>query len=191
MAARTHSSTLGALLGIFACLASCGVTPKNIGKPQTTASDETIEWRETFPPVRLKVHPLSRISREGASGDLRIEAHVELIDEWEHLSKGLGEFRFEIETLDHSPVRLLDGSQLVWRIKAFDPASASAPFDPITRTYRFVLTELAPGFPGESAILKATFSRPDGSRLFDERIVVVDVFGPSASQPLPVRPSER
>lgn len=157
-------------------LVSCDVSVKR-GATESPGTSPAM-LRQAFAPVRLQVHPLSRIRRDRGSGDMRIEAHVELIDAFDHLTKGLGEFRFEIETLERDAVRLPDGSRLIWRIPVDTPERASAPFDPLTRTYRFVLTELAPGFDGESVVLKTTFSPLDGSRLYGERTVTIDPRDP-------------
>ena len=57
-----------ALLGCDAA-----VKPASVGAWSAVAPART-----AFPPVRLSIHPLSRLSRDGAGGALRIEAHVEL-----------------------------------------------------------------------------------------------------------------
>jgi len=157
---------------------ACGVVSKGGIEPGAERMGEVAGYREAFAPVRLLVHPLSRMRHDRASGDLRIDAHVELLDEFDHLTKGLGEFRFEVASLDQNTVRLLDGSRLIWRIPMETPAKASEAFDPLTRSYRFVLTELSPGLETGSIVLRATFVSIRGKRLYSERTIVIDPHHP-------------
>jgi len=167
------TSGLGACVAILLGLGACGVESRGSGV-ERTQSGGLAGYREAFPPVRLLVHPLTRMRNDRTNGDLRIDAHVELLDEFDHLTKGLGEFRFEVDSLNRDAVRLPDGSRLIWRIPMETPSTASEAFDPLTRSYRFVLTELSPGFKADSIVLRATFVSSSGTRLYGERAVVID-----------------
>jgi hypothetical protein len=168
-----RSGKLALATAMLACLGACDVTLK---RPPADARTEEPSQRVrlAFAPVRMAVHPLSRIVEDPRTGGRRIEAHVELIDAYDHLVKAMGEFRFEISEVGGEPLRLPDGSRMLWRIDAKTPARASAPFDPLTRTYRFVLTDLPSGRDRETLRLRVTFSPPSGERLNAERDVRLD-----------------
>jgi len=152
-------------------LCSCGVSVKSAGAPGSASEEAGPAYRLAFPPARIRVHPLSRIVGLGEGGRRRIEAHVEVLDSYQHLVKGLGEFRFEVAQLDGSPLLLPEGSRLQWRIDASDPRGASSSFDPVTRTYRFVLTELPRELGRRGLLLRVMFTPTEGERLSAERVV--------------------
>lgn len=164
---------LAVALALFAFLGACDVSLK-----QTSANARAERGPErprlAFPPVRMSIHPLSRIVEDPKTGGRRIEAHVELIDAHDHLVKGLGQFRFEVAEIGGEPLRLPDGSRMNWRVDARTPESASAPFDPLTRTYRFVLTDLPTNRDREALRLRVTFIPLTGERLSDERDVRIE-----------------
>lgn len=151
-------------------LAGCDIAPKSAGGTPTG----TTSWL-AFPPVSMGIHPLTRIVRDTETGHSRIEAHIELIDAYDHFVKGLGSFLFESASLEGEPLEHPDGSAIHWQIDARTPSAASEPFDPLTRTYRFVLTGVPESATrADALLLRVTFVPTAGERLRAERPIRLD-----------------
>ena len=114
--------------------------------------------RGTFPyePESISVHPLTRywISE---SGDLEIEARIELLDRDNFPTRGIGRLELDLESQSGRRVE-------TWVLKLDDLETNRKNFDVVTRTYLVRLS-----LPGKTiepdADLVATFVLPDGDRL--------------------------
>lgn len=142
------------------------------------AADEGARLREAargsptpFEAARITLHPLTRIVHDESSGDLRIEAHVELTDAWGHETKEVGEFRFELYRAGADLLEeALERQETVWRLDLTDPEANSKQFDRLTRTYTFPLLA-APDWleAGTRPTLLVQLTTPDGRRLVATR----------------------
>jgi hypothetical protein len=117
-----------------------------------------------FTPVRLDVHPLTRVMRDASTGARSIEAHVELFDAYNQPVKALGTFVFELyeEGVGEGGGR----TQIQrWKVdKTLDPAQNARAFDRVTRTYSIRLTEAASAAgPGRRLSLRVQFTPTGGT----------------------------
>lgn len=148
-----------------ASLAACGFERKG-GSGRGPVS-ETRTGESAFAPVQLVVHPLTRVVKDQASGEERIELHLELRDNWEDSVKWLGEVVLELFR-DSPPVaNAPSGIEQVkrWRVELSDPEANVKAYDRVTRTYRLTLI----GLPQEKKPgvwrLQATWALPEGRTL--------------------------
>jgi hypothetical protein len=100
--------------------------------PRMTPSDA----RWPFWPVKMRIHPLTRVVADDDSSRLVIEARIELRDQHNHTTKGYGQVRFD----------LFDGAagsaeQTIeeWNEDLRDLNSNRLYYDDVTRTYLFRL----------------------------------------------------
>jgi hypothetical protein len=107
----------------------------------------------------MRIHPLTRVVRDGPEGRAIIEARIELFDHLDHTTKGCGELR--IELVDASS----GGSSRMtttWRLDLRDPEVNLERYDDVTRTYlvplEIDLEHPLPALPE----LRATFDSADG-----------------------------
>ncbi len=126
-----------------------------------------------FQPTRLRIHPLTRIGSDtdAATGQVEyfIDLQIDLVDQFGHSTKGVGELRFE----------LLSGGEAerserleVWRIDITDLAANTMHYDWVTRMYRFNLT-LPPQRLAQHRRfrLQAFMQLPNGNRLQHEAVL--------------------
>ena len=101
--------------------------------PRTTPTDA----RWPFWPVKMRIHPLTRVIPDEASSRLVIEARIELRDQHNHTTKGYGQVRFD----------LLDGALPAgerttiekWNQDLQNLNRNRLYYDEVTRTYLFRL----------------------------------------------------
>ncbi len=117
--------------------------------------------RTPFAPARLRVHPLTSLSRD-ASDQRVITLYVEMLDAWEDSIKGVGLLTAEAIEGDR---------KRQWSIDLFDMQLNGPAYDPHTRTYRFVLGQLpewiAPG-TRMRVLLQTLDATGEPRELFDE-----------------------
>lgn len=163
-AATAAVAALGAVALAFVP-PGCGVAPKPVPDP---ASDSAAADRAgPFEPVSMRVHPLTRLTRDPATGARRIEAHIELIDAWGHGVKSLGSFVLELyRDAGNRPDPAGRAQKRLWTIAMPTGAAASDPFDRVTRTYHLTLADVPADLPDAEALrLFATFTTPSGRQL--------------------------
>jgi hypothetical protein len=145
-----HTRSILVLVLSAAALAGCG------GQGATRASGvlpaDFVTWnpdRESFEPARIRVHPLTRITREAGTGTSEgaevLICHVELRDRFDQVVKCLGLAQVELVAADAqgSPRSSSAAPERVWQIDLRAPAQNAAAFDDIvTRTYALHLGAL-------------------------------------------------
>lgn len=89
---------------------------------------------EALTPVRMRVHPLTRLEPDEA-GRLRLMCHLELADRWGHSGKWLGLARVELYRPTREDDRASETQDLVWTVNLAEPEANAASYDWITRTY--------------------------------------------------------
>jgi len=93
-----------------------------------------------FGPSAMRIHPLTHA--EVVDGESRIVVHMELTDAWGDTVKGLGG-----ATVELSRVGSVRGEGVTrWDIALGEVRPNLSYFDAVTRTYRFVLTEVPAWF---------------------------------------------
>lgn len=122
-----------------------------------------------FKPARMRVHPFTSIDRDEASGDLVLEARVELLDPMGDPTKGVGDFRFELYAEPRQASRAGEGRRLAhWRVPMRTVEKSGRFYDPITRTYSFKLKLEEPPPREQRLELVAQLTMADGQRLRGE-----------------------
>lgn len=168
---RHHLTALAVIVALTS-LASCGIQPKGAGAPRPSnagnppAGGDAEAW--AFAPVRMRLHPLSRIARGQRANDRTVEAHVELLDRWGHGTRGLGTFVFELyrDTLSGDSANRGQEQINRWNLNLTDPDANARAFDRVTRTYRATLTGVAEAASRSSGLtLRATYRTADGRQL--------------------------
>ncbi len=101
--------------------------------PRTTPTDA----RWPFWPVKMRIHPLTRVVPDEASSRLVIEARIELRDQHNHTTKGYGTIRFDLfdgaaRAESQTPIEQ-------WNEDLRDLNSNRLYYDEVTRTYLFRL----------------------------------------------------
>lgn len=135
MAAR--SNLLALPLGALAL----GACARSGPAPAPDAPADMTAWlpdRAAFEPARLRVHPLSRITKDGA-GTPVLALHLELRDASNQVVKSLGIVRVQVQAgASDAPLR-------EWEVDLRDPARNADLFDDVvTRTYALRLGNLPP-----------------------------------------------
>lgn len=170
--AIVSAAICGALLGGLA--GGCGVAPKG-GAGGGGSGGAATRGDEPFAPARITIHPLTAFGRDRETGRRQIEAHIELYDRWDHAVKGLGVVVFELYRDAGVASRDQSDEQMVnWTHDMTDPEVNARAYDPVTRTYRFLLRDGAEGFGDEGGAgwtLRAQFTRGDGVRLSSTAVI--------------------
>jgi hypothetical protein len=119
---------------------------------------EAASW--PYWPVRLRIHPLSRIVRS-AGAPLLIEARIEFLDQDDNTSRGFGQLRIDL----YDGARgALQKEQLQVNQDLRDLELNRRHFDVVTRTYLFRIEVPENELPAEPE-LRAYFLAADGRRL--------------------------
>jgi len=101
-------------------------------------------------PARLRVHPLTRLSREARADSpqdpnpvWQIALHAELRDSFGQVVKGLGRLRVELYRPTSSTSGGPESQDSVWNVDLRDPGENAKVFDDlVTRTYTVYLASL-------------------------------------------------
>lgn len=158
-----HVSRAGAALilaplpALIACiLAACGA-PAPGGRPfdSSPASPSSPPDVDALSPDRLRILPLTRLSREpapptraagdapatptgGTAADLHLIVHLELKDRFGHATKALGRLRIELyrPASDEPGSSLVETQDQVWELDLTDPDRNALLYDDlVTRSY--------------------------------------------------------
>jgi hypothetical protein len=153
---RPTSLIAAALL--LSTLAGC-----HFGKPSGTKLAGT--GMDMFTPVKMRLHPLSRIITTPPVA----EARLEFTDQFNDIGKGVGTAIFDLYAYDTLSFNHKGKSLGQWPGDLATPAENASHWDAITRTYLFKLP-IAPGnLTGHSKfLLIATFTLPNGQELTDD-----------------------
>jgi hypothetical protein len=122
-------------------------------------------------PVELRVHPLTRLVQREEDASSSLDLHFELIDRWGHSTKSLGEL--SVTLFGRDGVRNERGDPIRrWTVDLRDPDENARPYDRVTRTYRFLLTEIPNhSVRSETLRIEAKFVVLDGATLSGEAAV--------------------
>jgi len=158
---------IAVILASASVVGGCGAPQP--GAPPTSPPEGT-ESSGAFAPVRLRVHPLTRWTRD-AERDVVIRAHVELLDAWEHPVKELGVFRVELrrvrETVGSSE-SVAGEPELRWEVDLRDPQqNAGVFYDGVTQTYELTLGVDRDVSRSAAWRVEVVFTDPSGRRLSD------------------------
>jgi len=122
-----------------------------------------------FAPVAMRVHPFTSITFDPEQNSLVLEVRMELLDQVGDVTKGVGDFRFELyaDKLKAS-LRGVDERLNVWDGPVSTLEQNRQHYDSITRTYSFKL-RLDPAPPADQKLrLVAQFTDPSGKRILAE-----------------------
>lgn len=128
---------------------SCGIERKG----GSTTGRGPVSWasdaESPFAPVQLVIHPLTRVVRDQATGEERIELHLELQDRWDDSVKWLGDAVLELFRETPPIANASVGNEQVkrWTINLTNPDENVKAYDRVTRTYRLTLV----GLPAEKS----------------------------------------
>ncbi|MBT8484267.1 MAG: hypothetical protein KJO43_01725 [Phycisphaerae bacterium] len=115
-------------------------------------------------PVRLRVHPLTRLVTNARGDAHLLEARIELFDRDDDGVKGVGQLAVELRAAGVSGT---DGHAVAgWAVDLADPETNRLHFDQVTRTYLLRL-ELEPEQLPEHPVLAVEMDTPAGSVLRD------------------------
>lgn len=134
----------GSVLLSVATVAGCGAQFKGAGAISADASRDRQVGASAcaFEPVLLTVHPLTRLTRS-ADGTGRADVHFELFDRYGHPVKALGDAAVEMVTRPTAAVGGTAGEQIgLWGADLTNPATNADAYDPVTRTYRLLMSEI-------------------------------------------------
>lgn len=138
-----------------------------------------------FAPVRIRVHPLTRLGRD-SGGRAMIVCHLEVKDRWGDTVKGAGVLQVTMYRTGLGAVSGQEEQERRWEVDLRDPEVNASLYDPATRTYRVQLgglpewvEQMAPRDEGTGGAgrlrLRAVFETvgPDGRQAFlrDELLI--------------------
>ena len=117
-------------------------------------------------PTQMRIYPSSRFST--VDGLPVLEARLELTDAAGDPVKGVGDLRFELHSgggnAGRQPLRKLYD----WDIAMHSLVDNRKHYDPVTRSYLFILSMRESVHRGRNVTLRCTMTRPDGARLTAE-----------------------
>lgn len=154
------------VLALLAALMGCGPKGRDVD-PDTRkvipgSGEANDQWPGWFPhAVDVRVHPASRYVKERAS--LRLEARIELLDQFNEPIKDVGQMVVELRLLDANGRIILDeqGRQrgFRWTFDLTSPEKQKECWDPIARAYILPLKidEADADFPNFRTVLRVTF----------------------------------
>ena len=135
---------------------------QGFGKPG--AKKLTGAGMDMFTPVKMRLHPLSRLITSPPTA----EARLEFTDQFGDIAKSVGTAHFELFAYDviafaHKGQRLGQ-----WDESLVTPDDNRNHWDAITRTYLFKLSPDGALSGHDRVVLGVTFTLPNGEQLSDE-----------------------
>ena len=131
-------------------------------EPTAATSGRDAEW--PFWPVNMRLHPLTRLTRDEQTGQPIVECRLEFQDSDNQTSKAVGQLALQIYADSTTPT----GSAALetWNQDLRDLQVNRRQYDDVTRTYLFRLQTTQPLPPG--CELRAFFLSADGRRMSAE-----------------------
>jgi hypothetical protein len=160
MAQVTGHVGAAVLTAMWLALAGCEIKG-GPGLASDGAAESGDHWR--IRPVAMRVYPSSGFTEYG--GRHVLEARIELLDEMGDTVKGVGHFRFELFAGEGPGQSLVGRLVENWDVAMLSLEQNRAHYDPITRTYRFMLGMTRPPPKDEPMQLAATLTPPGGRRI--------------------------
>ncbi|MHB1156107.1 MAG: hypothetical protein ACYC26_04630 [Phycisphaerales bacterium] len=147
------------------CVCGCGEVRLKGGRDADQQYQGATTW--PFVPVAMRVHPFSAIEYEKATGTFVLNARIELLDRAGDITKGVGDFRFELYRAPREAgLATREGTlEYSWEAPLVTLEENRQHFDPITRTYLFRLKLDQPPQSGTKLVLVTQFTDPGGRRL--------------------------
>ncbi|MFM9958203.1 MAG: hypothetical protein ACKVZJ_08995 [Phycisphaerales bacterium] len=132
------------LLLAFPILPACGIERKGGASAGRGPISHASDAESPFAPAQLVIHPLSRVVKDPATGEERVELHLELRDRWEDSVKWLGDAVIELFKETPPVANASVGNEQVkrWTINLTNPDENVKAYDRVTRTYRLTLVGL-------------------------------------------------
>jgi len=124
-----------------------------------SASSTSAHW--PFWPTRMRLHPLTRLTRDEQSGEPLVECRIEFQDSEDQTSKAVGQLTLQIYPDSTTP--LGSGALETWNQDLRDLELNRRQYDDVTRTYLFRLQTTQPLPAG--CELRAIFLSTDGKRM--------------------------
>jgi hypothetical protein len=177
------------LTTVSAC-ALAGCPPKTSTRHEPVATGATMpdaNW--PYWPVRMQIHPLTRITVDRKTGALVLEARVEFLDADGVSCRAFGQVLLELTDRDAGDES--DALSNVWTVDLRDESANATHFDAVTRTYLFRL-ELTPDELPRQPELRIMYQGADGATMSHRQDVrpyvmeseqPVDAVGASDSPP--------
>ncbi|MEX2670850.1 MAG: hypothetical protein WD294_01940 [Phycisphaeraceae bacterium] len=170
MHVRNGSLTVGAMLLLVLAVGCNGVSFKGTDG----SADAALEaW--PFKPVSMRIHPFTSLQPVEGEEALILEVRIEMFDQLGDVTKGVGNWRFELYT---QPGRASQRSRErveVWEAAMTELVQNERHYDPITRTYAFKLhLEEQPPIDQPLSVV-AQFNTPSGERLIADSEVSYEV----------------
>lgn len=160
---RVRRATFGLILSLL-WFGGCAPGATGTDPVFPTAGDRLDEQETGVPPWpfwprSMRLHPLSQVMTDRKSGELRIEARVEFLDEHGHTTKALGRIRIDLYQAGASG----PSSEPIesWFEDLRDLALNWDHYDEVTRTYLLSLEIDAAILPDEPELV-ARFLSSDG-----------------------------
>lgn len=124
-------------------------------------SSAVINARWPFWPVRMRLHPLTRLTTDQETGEPIIEARLEFRDQVGDMVKSVGQARFDLH--DRDPRLGVTRTLESWELDLRDIDVNRVHYDDLTQTYVFRL-QLNGIEPPTDAALRAYFLSVSGRR---------------------------
>jgi hypothetical protein len=141
-----HRLALTSAIALSAGVAACSLSVKPTGAARPGISGASAA---AFEPVELRIHPLTRLRELPAQPGKSVDLYFELLDRFGHGVKSLGTLTVELRAVGVGGQR--EPFQVrTWTVEMTDPASSSAAFDRVTRTYHVTLADVPTGEAGSS-----------------------------------------
>jgi hypothetical protein len=122
---------------------------------------------DMFTPVKMRLHPLSRLIPSPPT----VEARLEFTDQFGDISKSVGAARFELFAYDPIAFAHKGKSLGQWNESLTTPDDNRNHWDAITRTYLFKLSPDGAIAGHDRIVLSAAFTLPNGEELSDSIIL--------------------
>lgn len=152
------------VVGLVGLWAGCDQVRLKGGSGEPGTSPQ-IDW--PFVPVSMRIHPFTSIEYDAQHETVVLEARVELLDRLGDMTKGVGDFRFELYKASERATSLPVQEEMlyVWHVTMRTLVENKQYYDPITRTYAFRLKMQQVPPPGTAVRLFGHFADPAGRRL--------------------------
>lgn len=119
-----------------------------------------------FAPVSMRIHPFTAIEFDESRDVAVLNARVELLDQVGDMTKGVGQFRFELYQVGRGAGSDTQQRQLyAWQVPLQTIDQNRLHYDHITRTYGFELKMDQMPQAGTALRLVGQFTTPSGRRL--------------------------
>lgn len=170
---RAGASGLAIVLAGLALVGCDGIKLKG-GHDPVERFEQATTW--PFIPVQIRIHPFTAIEVDREDGTVTLEARVEMLDRLGDVSKGVGDFRFELYRMDRDVYESPAEGRLLyqWSAEMTTIDQNRQHWDSITRTYLFRLQlERLPRVEGR-LLLVVHFTDPGGRRLNAQAVVALN-----------------